>query len=50
MNNLLMNVRDEAGMQIFSFSYEGICDNKFLVTFTEFLSASFDRIMTPPGI
>jgi hypothetical protein len=47
MNNLLMNISSETGAQTFSFSYEGVCDNEFLIAFTEFLSGSFAQIMTP---
>ena len=47
MNDLVMDIRDDVGAQAFSFTYEGVCDNNFLVTFTDFLSSSFERVMTP---
>ncbi|MBI2418901.1 MAG: hypothetical protein HYV28_13565 [Ignavibacteriales bacterium] len=31
----------------FNYEYAGVCDNKFLVTFTEYLSANFELVMSP---
>lgn len=47
MSNLLMDVGNETGQKTFSFLYEGVCDNKFLITYTDFLSGSFEQVMTP---
>lgn len=41
-----MDVGNESGQKTFSLSYEGVCDNESLVAFTEFLSGSFEQIMT----
>ena len=40
-------ISNENGVNIFSYSYEGICNTDFLVAFTGYLSDSFEQIMTP---
>jgi len=46
MMDLVMDIRNDAGAQTFSCTHEGVCDNKFLVEFTDFLSSSFEQVMT----
>jgi hypothetical protein len=37
----------ETGAQVFSYDYEGVCNNKLLITFTEYLSRVYESFMTP---
>jgi len=46
MNNFMMNVGKEPGARTFSISYEGVCDNDSLIAFTDFLSESFEQVMS----
>lgn len=46
MNNLVMNVGTENDNKTFSVSYEGVCDNKSLIAFTDLLTDSFEQVMT----
>ncbi len=46
MKNFSMNVGKEPGTRTFCFSYEGVCDNNSLIEFTDFLSESFEQVMS----
>lgn len=47
MNFPEFEITNETGTPVFSYSYEGVCDNGFLIRFTEHLSSVFDTVMTP---
>ncbi len=41
------HVDSEGSFPDFNYEYTGICDNKFLVTFTDYLTDNFEKVMTP---
>jgi len=41
------HVESAAGFPDFNYEYSGVCDNKYLVTFTDYLTNNFERVMTP---
>lgn len=47
MTSQEMNPPGDSGSRGFSYSYEGVCDNNAMVSFTEYLTASFDPVMSP---
>lgn len=42
-----VEINNRTATPLFSYSYEGVCDNSFLTRFTEHLSSVFETIMTP---
>ncbi len=42
-----MSIWSESGTTLFTYSYEGICNNQFMIAFTDYLSGAYEAVMTP---